>query len=129
MTSIASMTRKILRTVTLLGLAGALSVLQPGLLSAADSGAGAAAWVQEHAQADGSPARSCASCHGRDLTQPGRHVNTGKVIEPMAPSVNPARLTDSAKVEKWFRRNCRWTLARECTAEEKADFLAYIRPQ
>ncbi len=97
--------------------------------AAGDPKAGEAAWVQEHPQADGSPARSCATCHGRDLKQPGRQVNTGKVIEPMAPSVNPQRLKDPEKVEKWFARNCRWTLGRECTPAEKADFLAYIQTQ
>lgn len=115
-----------------------LRILGPALLLAAaagpaaaagDAAAGAAAWVQKHPQPDGAPARSCASCHNEDLTQPGRHAGTGKPIEPLAPSVRPERLTDSAKVEKWLRRNCRWTLGRECTAAEKADFLAYIRTQ
>ena len=96
---------------------------------AGDAAAGAAAWVQEHPQPDGSPARSCATCHTDDLTRPGQHAKTGKPIEPLAPSVNPERLTDQAKVEKWLRRNCRWTLGRECTAAEKADFLAYIKTQ
>ncbi len=96
---------------------------------AGDAAVGAAAWVQGHPQPDGSPARSCATCHTDDLTRPGQHAKTGKPIEPMAPSVNPERLTDQAKVEKWLRRNCRWTLGRECTAAEKADFLAYIESQ
>jgi hypothetical protein len=43
--------------------------------------------------------------------------------------VNPQRLTDPAKIEKWLTRNCRWTLGRECTAGEKADFIAYIKTQ
>ena len=42
----------------------------------------------------------------------------------MAVSVNPKRLSDPAKVEKWFGRNCRWTLGRDCTPQEKADFVA-----
>jgi len=96
---------------------------------AGNAAAGAAAWVEAHPQADGSATRSCASCHGEDLTQPGRHVKTGKHIEPLAPSVRPARLTDAAKVEKWLRRNCNWTLGRACTAAEKADFLAFIARQ
>ena len=96
---------------------------------AGDAAAGAAAWVQDHPQPGGAPARSCATCHTDDLTQPGRHTKTGKPIEPMAPSVNPQRLTDQAKIEKWLRRNCRWTVGRECTAAEKADFLAYIETQ
>ncbi|MCG6941703.1 MAG: DUF1924 domain-containing protein [Thiohalocapsa sp.] len=116
----------------------AVQVLCGGLLAGAawlpaahagDAAAGAAAWVQEHPQPNGAPARSCATCHTDDLTQPGRHAKTGKPIEPMAPSVNPERLSDQAKVEKWLRRNCRWTLGRECTAAEKADFLTYIKSQ
>ena len=70
--------------------------------------------------------RSCASCHSKDLTQNGKHVKTRKNIKPMSPSVNPERLTDSKKVNKWFKRNCKWTLGRECTAQEKTNFLVYI---
>lgn len=84
--------------------------------------AGQAAWVMKH----GSDGRSCASCHGADLRKPGRHAKTGKTIKPMAPSVNAARLTDGKKVEKWFKRNCRWTLGRECTAREKVDYIQFI---
>jgi len=29
-------------------------------------------------------------------------------------------------VEKWFKRNCKDVLARECTAQEKADFVAFL---
>jgi hypothetical protein len=101
----------------------------PTALFAADPQAGQAGWIKEYAQTDGSPARSCVTCHGQDLTKPGRHAKTGKTIEPMAPSVNPQRLTDEAKVEKWLKRNCTWTLGRECTANEKADFIAYIKTQ
>ncbi len=61
-----------------------------------------------------------------DLTRTGKHVKTNKEIKPMTPSANPKRLTDAKKIEKWFKRNCKWTLGRVCTAREKADFLAYI---
>ena len=70
--------------------------------------------------------RRCASCHTEDLTAPGKHIKTGKLIEPMASSVNPQRLTDNKKIEKWFKRNCKWTMGRECTVQEKADFLLYL---
>ncbi|MBF0180896.1 MAG: DUF1924 domain-containing protein [Magnetococcales bacterium] len=69
---------------------------------------------------------SCAACHTRDPRQPGRHVKTGKPIEPLAPAVNPERLTDPAKVEKWFLRNCKGTLGRVCTPQEKGDFLQFL---
>ena len=52
---------------------------------------------------------------------------TGKAIEPLAPSANPKRLTDPEHIEKWFLRNCKWTLGRECTPQEKGDFLVMIR--
>jgi hypothetical protein len=91
--------------------------------------AGRSAWMQEHLPSSGGDARSCSSCHGTDLTQPGRHIKTGKSIEPMAFSANSARLTDPEKVEKWFRRNCRWTLERECTPQEKGDFIRFMTSQ
>ena len=69
---------------------------------------------------------SCASCHGESPTRSGRHASTGKVMEPLAPAFNPKSLTDTARVDKWFRRNCKDVLSRECTAGEKADVLAWL---
>jgi hypothetical protein len=69
---------------------------------------------------------SCASCHGTSPTAEGTHASTGKPIAPMAPAFNPKAFTDTAKVDKWFRRNCKDVLARECSAGEKADVLAYL---
>jgi uncharacterized membrane protein len=68
----------------------------------------------------------CTSCHGQAPSVGGRHASTDKQIEPLAPATNPKRFTDSAKVEKWFRRNCKDVLARECTPGEKADVLAWL---
>lgn len=69
---------------------------------------------------------SCSSCHGAEPTQGGRHASTGKSIAPLAPAANPNRFTDTAKAEKWFRRNCNDVLGRECSAGEKADVLAWL---
>ncbi len=69
---------------------------------------------------------SCSSCHGKPPTTAGKHASTGKRIEPMAPAANPKGLTDTAKVDKWFRRNCKDVLQRECSDDEKADVLAYL---
>ena len=69
---------------------------------------------------------SCASCHGTPPTGPGKHASTGKAIDAMAPAANPRAFTDTAKVDKWFRRNCGDVLKRECSAGEKADVLAYL---
>lgn len=69
--------------------------------------------------------RSCTTCHTEDPKQTGKTA-VGKPIEPMAPSVNKERFTDPKKVEKWFKRNCEWTLERECTPKEKGDFITYM---
>ena len=69
---------------------------------------------------------SCSTCHTARPTGPGRHASTGKAIAPMATAANPQRFTDAAKVEKWFRRNCKDVLGRACTAREKGDVLAYL---
>ncbi len=68
---------------------------------------------------------SCTSCHTANPRDVGR-TRAGKAIEPMASSVNPARYTDKAFVEKWFGRNCDSVLGRACAPGEKADFIAYM---
>jgi hypothetical protein len=89
--------------------------------------AGARAWTAKHQPEGSGEQRSCVTCHGTDLTKSGKHATTGKPIEPLAVSANSERLTDPAKVEKWFGRNCRWTLGRDCTPQEKGDFVRYIQ--
>lgn len=68
---------------------------------------------------------SCTTCHTKDPTAGGR-TRVGKPIAPMAVSITPDRFTDPAKVAKWFRRNCKSVLGRECTPQEKGDFLTYM---
>ncbi len=86
---------------------------------------GRTAWSQTH-HVKGQQ-RACSSCHSNELTKAGRHKITGKIIKPMASSVNSERLTDRKKIEKWFKRNCKWTLGRECTAQEKGNYLLYLK--
>jgi len=71
---------------------------------------------------------SCTTCHGDSPRSTGR-TPAGKAIDPVAVSASPARYTDPAKVEKWFRRNCNEVLGRECTALEKGDWLTYVISQ
>ncbi len=89
---------------------------------------GEALWRNTNQLADGTQ-HSCSDCHGSDLKQLGKHAKTGKRIEPMAPSANPERLTDSTKIEKWFLRNCKWTLGRVCSPQEKGNFLVFLQQQ
>ncbi len=72
---------------------------------------------------------SCSSCHNAPPTTDGKHASTGKPIAPMAPAFNAKAFTDAAKVDKWFRRNCKDVVRRECSAAEKADVLAYLVAQ
>jgi hypothetical protein len=84
-------------------------------------------WTTKHTPIAGEPARSCSVCHSADLKSTGKHINTGKIIQPMAPVVNPARLTDAKKMEKWLLRNCKWVLGRECSPQEKGDVLTFMK--
>ena len=83
-------------------------------------------WKQTHQYNSGVKQRSCASCHGKDLTKSGKHLRTKKIIKPMSRLTNPAALSDEKKIEKWFMRNCKWTIGRECSVAEKADILTYL---
>jgi mono/diheme cytochrome c family protein len=69
---------------------------------------------------------SCASCHTANPVVPGKHAKTGKPIAPLAPAANAERFTDTAAVDKWFRRNCNDVLGRACNAQEKGDVLQYL---
>lgn len=68
---------------------------------------------------------SCSTCHTADPRNQGK-TRANKIIEPMAPIINPQRFTDAAKVEKWFGRNCEDVLERTCTAKEKGDYIQYL---
>ncbi|MFA7383927.1 MAG: DUF1924 domain-containing protein [Desulfurivibrionaceae bacterium] len=71
---------------------------------------------------------ACATCHTADLKKAGRTL-VGKVIEPLAPSVNKLRLTNVKDVEKWLSRNFKQVYGREGTALEKGDALMFISAQ
>ncbi|NQV48474.1 MAG: DUF1924 domain-containing protein [Rhodospirillaceae bacterium] len=71
---------------------------------------------------------SCTTCHGKTPFGSGE-TRTGKKIDPMAVSKNPERYTDPEKVAKWFRRNCNTVLGRECTPQEKGDYLTFMMSQ
>lgn len=88
-----------------------------------DAGAGVALWRRDFG------GKSCASCHTDSPRNPGRHDGTGEPIDPMAPSVNPGRLTEIRQMKKWLLRNCKSTLGRECTPQEKGDVLTWLREQ
>lgn len=78
----------------------------------------------ERTRADNATA-GCSGCHTADPRATGR-TRANKDILPLAPAINPQRFTDPAHVEKWFLRNCRDVLERDCTAQEKGDFITYL---
>ncbi len=126
----------LLLAVLLLPMAAQAGEMRPGMAQALElyraQGAGPfdgkraePLWTEQHI-IDGKP-RSCETCHGKDLTGIGKHAKTGKKIDPLAPSANPERFTELKKIKKWFRRNCKWAWGRECTPQEKGDFLMYLK--
>lgn len=88
---------------------------------------GKAIWSQTFTASRAPQSRACSSCHTANLLNSGKHVRTNKAIDPLAQSVNPERFTDIKKIRKWLKRNCKWTLGRECTAQEKGNILAYLK--
>jgi mono/diheme cytochrome c family protein len=90
----------------------------------ADPAAGKALFLGNHT--GGKPdTPSCSTCHTNDPRAMGK-LRTGKVVQPLAPSANPARFTNTHNVEKWFGRNCNNVLGRDCTATEKANIIAWL---
>ena len=91
--------------------------------------AGKQLWLKSFPDKKTGKNRDCTNCHTSDLKNTGKHIKTGKLIKPMSPSVNPQRLTDIKKINKWFKRNCKWTIGRECTVQEKGNILLYLQSQ
>lgn len=88
---------------------------------------GKAFFLSSHAT--GSPETpSCATCHTQNPQNMGQ-TRAGKEILPMAVSKTADRFTDFAKTEKWFARNCKSVLGRECTPVEKGDFITFLAAQ
>ena len=69
---------------------------------------------------------SCKKCHTTDLTKATKHYKTGKDIRPISPSTNPEAFAKYRHTKKWFRRNCKQVYKRECTPQEKGDFLKFM---
>jgi len=94
-----------------------------------DAAAGKKLFTEVHKAKRKPLERRCVMCHTNNLRARGKHFRTGKIIKPMAPSANAQRFTKLRKVKKWLRRNCKWTIGRKCTAQEKGDLLTFLRAQ
>jgi hypothetical protein len=123
------MIKKVFFVLAMMGLVkAAFSAAPQEMLNGyeAQSGRASAARGEQLFNAKHGKEWSCASCHENPPNHDTKHIVTGKVIKPLSPSVNSERFVDQVKVEKWFKRNCNDVLARECTAQEKADVLAWL---
>jgi hypothetical protein len=86
-------------------------------------------WLNKAPHSGSGESRACTDCHGADLSQPGRHLRTRKKIAPLSPAIEATRFRSTKKVEKWFKRNCKWTWGRPCSPQEKGDILTFIQTQ
>ncbi len=69
---------------------------------------------------------SCSSCHTDNPVNTGKHIDTGKPIKPLAISANPAAFSDVKKVETNFAKHCRDLYQKDCSAQDKGDYLTYL---
>lgn len=69
---------------------------------------------------------SCADCHHDNPALMGEHNTLGDPIKPLAPSANPSRFSDVNKSEKNFSKHCIDLYGRNCTPQEKGDFVTYL---
>jgi hypothetical protein len=69
---------------------------------------------------------ACASCHTANPADTGKNIVTNKPIRPLSPTVNPKRFSDLDKVEEKFVEHCNDITGSDCTAQEKANFIAYL---
>jgi len=123
------MIKKVLLILAMMGLVNsAFSVAPQEMLKGYEAQSGKASFArgEQFFNAKHGKEWSCVSCHENPPNHDTKHIVTGKVIKPLSPSVNSERFVDQVKVEKWFKRNCNDVLARECTAQEKADVLAWL---
>lgn len=69
---------------------------------------------------------TCSGCHTEDPRKEGWHIQAKVPIKPLAPSANPERFTDARKVEANFTAHCMDLHERDCRANEKGSFIAYL---
>jgi len=69
---------------------------------------------------------TCSSCHTEDPSRRGQDQLKEKPIEPLAPAANAKRLTNPVHVESTLNINCGDVVGRKCTAQEKADLMAWL---
>lgn len=88
--------------------------------------AGRAFYTKKYTRRKDNKEESCSSCHTDSPANKGKHVDTGKVIQPLSPVVNASRFKDLQKVETKFKKHCNDIIGRDCTPQEKGDYITYL---
>jgi hypothetical protein len=69
---------------------------------------------------------SCSACHTDNPANVGKHNESGKAIQPMSPVVNPKRFSEVQKSEKGFTKHCKDLYGKDCSAQDKGNFITYV---
>lgn len=69
---------------------------------------------------------ACTDCHTDNPSAMGKHSETGKKIASLSPYVNSKRFSDLKKTEETFDKHCVDVLERNCTSQEKGDYIVYL---
>ncbi len=69
---------------------------------------------------------ACASCHTANPADVGKHIVTGKKIQPLSPHANKKRFQSAPEVEKNFTKHCNEVVGSDCSPQEKANYIAYL---
>lgn len=69
---------------------------------------------------------SCSSCHTDSPANEGKHAESGKPIQPLSPAVNAKRFSNLQHVEENFTKHCQDIIGRDCTPQEKGDYITYL---
>lgn len=69
---------------------------------------------------------ACADCHTQNPADKGKNIRTGMSIQPMAPAVNQKRFENLNESEKAFTKHCQDLYKKNCTPEEKGNFVKYL---
>lgn len=83
-------------------------------------------YTKKYARRKDNKEESCSSCHTDNPLNKGKHVDTGKPIQPLSPVTNEARFKDLQKVETKFKKHCNNIIGRDCTPAEKSNYVTYL---
>lgn len=86
--------------------------------------AGRAFYVKKHTVKGKQVA--CTDCHTDNPAAVGKHSETKKKIASLSPVVNPKRFSNLKKTEEAFDQHCVDVLERNCTSQEKGDYIVYL---